>query len=121
MLCWTVRLPVKSVTITKRRTNDERIPVSLSRRRNWPPISRTYAADHAEMDGLVERARRERPYQGPGAAARTYRQAGEGQAEDRDGRALSRDQGYRGWIHVDPGPRSCAGRRALEGVSDPRV
>src|SRR5262247_2588679 len=45
----------------RRRTDDERIPVSLSRGRDRQ-IPRTDAADDAEMDVLVEGARRDGPY-----------------------------------------------------------
>src|SRR5580765_4042717 len=105
--------------VIERRTNDERVPVSLSR---WGagPVPRAHAADDAEMDELAEGARREGPYQGPGPAARACRQAREGPAEDRDGRPLPRGEGRRRRIHADPGARSRAGGGAVEGVSGPR-
>src|SRR5262245_14702811 len=83
-------------------------------------ITREDAADDAEMDGMVEGARGEGPYQGPGTAARAYGQAGEGQAEDRHRWAVRRGQGRRGWVHADRGPRSGAGGGAVEGVPDLR-
>src|SRR5262249_33069444 len=48
------------------------------------------------------------------------REAGEGPAEERDGRPLRRSQGHRGWVHSDRGPRPRTGGGALEGMSDSR-
>ena len=69
----------------------------------------------------MKQLRRQRPHQGPRPSARQHWQAGQGQAEDRDRRAVCRDQRRRRRLHADRGPRSRAGGGALQGLPDLRV
>src|SRR5262249_32550745 len=67
------------------------------------------------MDDLDEGSWGQRPYQGPRPAARTCRQTGARQAEDRNGRTICRGKGRRRRLHADRSPRSERSRGAIQG------
>src|SRR5215831_796338 len=94
-----------------------RIPVPRWSTRQIPGAD---AADDAEMDDLDEGSWGQRPYQGPRPAARTCRQTGARQAEDRNGRTICRGKGRRRRLHADRSPRSERSRGAIQGLPDLR-